>query len=102
VRTTRQLSITLPNDMADALRDRVRKGEYASESEVVREGLRALRYSYQVARREPLQCAQATAVGRQRIATIKTFAKRALTLCSRLAGRAPVGLQPRHGQPATP
>jgi putative addiction module CopG family antidote len=42
VRTTRQLSITLPNDMADALRDRVRKGEYASESEVVREGLRAL------------------------------------------------------------
>ncbi|ETW22915.1 ribbon-helix-helix domain-containing protein [Mycobacterium gastri] len=28
--------------MADALRDRVRKGEYASESEVVREGLRAL------------------------------------------------------------
>jgi antitoxin ParD1/3/4 len=42
VRTTRQLSITLPNDMADALRDRVRNGEYASESEVVREGLRAL------------------------------------------------------------
>lgn len=42
MRTTRQLSITLPNDMADALRDRVRKGEYASESEVVREGLRAL------------------------------------------------------------
>jgi antitoxin ParD1/3/4 len=42
VRTTRQLSITLPNDMADALRDRVRTGEYASESEVIREGLRAL------------------------------------------------------------
>jgi antitoxin ParD1/3/4 len=42
VRTTRQLSITLPNDMADALRDRVRAGEYASESEVIREGLRAL------------------------------------------------------------
>jgi putative addiction module CopG family antidote len=32
----------LPNDMADALRDRVRAGEYASESEVIREGLRAL------------------------------------------------------------
>lgn len=38
VRTTRQLSITLPNDMADALRERVRAGEYASESEVIREG----------------------------------------------------------------
>ena len=42
VRTTRQLSITLPNDMADALRERVQSGEYASESEVIREGLRAL------------------------------------------------------------
>ena len=42
MRTTRQLSITLPNDMADALRERVRSGEYASESEVIREGLRAL------------------------------------------------------------
>jgi antitoxin ParD1/3/4 len=28
--------------MADALRERVQSGEYASESEVVREGLRAL------------------------------------------------------------
>jgi Arc/MetJ-type ribon-helix-helix transcriptional regulator len=28
--------------MADALRERVRSGEYASESEAVREGLRAL------------------------------------------------------------
>ena len=42
MRTTRQLSITLPNDMADALRERVRSGKYASESEVIREGLRAL------------------------------------------------------------
>ena len=42
MRTTRQLSITLPNEMADADRERVRSGEYASESEVVREGLRAL------------------------------------------------------------
>lgn len=42
MRTTRQLSITLPNDMADALRQRVRSGEYASESEAIREGLRAL------------------------------------------------------------
>ena len=42
MRTTRQLSITLPNDMADALRERVRSGTYASESEVIRDGLRAL------------------------------------------------------------
>ncbi|MCV7052054.1 type II toxin-antitoxin system ParD family antitoxin [Mycobacterium heidelbergense] len=42
MRMTRQLSITLPNDMADALRQRVNSGEYASESEVIREGLRAL------------------------------------------------------------
>jgi Arc/MetJ-type ribon-helix-helix transcriptional regulator len=42
MRTTRQLSITLPNDMADALRDRVRSGEYASESEIIRDGPRAL------------------------------------------------------------
>ena len=42
VRTTRQLSITLPNDMADALRHKVSAGEYASESEVIREGLRTL------------------------------------------------------------
>jgi len=42
MRTTRQLSITLPNDMADALRERVQSGAYASESEVIRDGLRAL------------------------------------------------------------
>ena len=42
VRTTRQLSITLPNDMADVLRNKVSAGEYASESEVIREGLRTL------------------------------------------------------------
>lgn len=42
MRTTRQLSITLPNNMADALRARVQSGEYASESEAVRDGLRAL------------------------------------------------------------
>ncbi|MFT3854596.1 MAG: type II toxin-antitoxin system ParD family antitoxin [Ilumatobacteraceae bacterium] len=42
MRTTKQLSITLPNDMADALKERVSSGAYASESEVVRDGLRAL------------------------------------------------------------
>lgn len=42
MRTTRQLSITLPNEMADIVRAKVASGEYASESEVIREGLRAL------------------------------------------------------------
>ncbi|MFT4051958.1 MAG: type II toxin-antitoxin system ParD family antitoxin [Microbacterium sp.] len=42
MRTTKQLSITLPTGMADALKERVTSGAYASESEVVRDGLRAL------------------------------------------------------------
>lgn len=42
MRTTKQLSITLPVGMADALKERVSSGAYASESEVVRDGLRAL------------------------------------------------------------
>jgi len=42
MRTTRQLSVTLPNDMADRVKAKVASGEYASESEVIRDGLRAL------------------------------------------------------------
>lgn len=42
MRTTKQLSITLPTNMAEALKERVASGVYASESEVVRDGLRAL------------------------------------------------------------
>jgi antitoxin ParD1/3/4 len=42
VRTTQQLSITLPNEMIDMVKAKVRAGEYASESEVIRDGLRAL------------------------------------------------------------
>lgn len=42
MRTTKQLSITLPTGMADALKERVASGAYASESEVVRDGLRTL------------------------------------------------------------
>lgn len=42
MRTTKQLSITLPTTMAEALKERVASGDYASESEVVRDGLRAL------------------------------------------------------------
>jgi antitoxin ParD1/3/4 len=42
MRTTQQFSITLPNEMADLVRSKVSSGEYASESEVIREGLRSL------------------------------------------------------------
>lgn len=42
MRTTQQFSITLPMDMADVVKAKVRMGEYASESEVLRDGLRAL------------------------------------------------------------
>lgn len=35
-------SITLPNNMAETLKERVASGAYASQSEVVRDGLRAL------------------------------------------------------------
>ncbi|MGH7118254.1 MAG: ribbon-helix-helix domain-containing protein [Acetobacteraceae bacterium] len=42
MRSTQQLSITLPNDMADMLKAKVAAGEYASESEVIRDGLRIL------------------------------------------------------------
>jgi putative addiction module CopG family antidote len=36
------MSITLPKDMAEVVKTKVRSGEYASESEVIRDGLRAL------------------------------------------------------------
>lgn len=42
MRTTQQFSITLPNEMADVVKAKVRSGEYATESEVIRDGLRAL------------------------------------------------------------
>jgi putative addiction module CopG family antidote len=42
MRTTKQFSITLPHEMAEMVRTKVESGEYASESEVIRDGLRAL------------------------------------------------------------
>lgn len=42
MRSTRQFSITLPAKMADMVKEKVASGDYASESEVFREGLRAL------------------------------------------------------------
>jgi putative addiction module CopG family antidote len=42
MRSTQQFSITLTNEMADVVKAKVEAGEYATESEVIRDGLRAL------------------------------------------------------------
>jgi len=42
MRTTQQFSITLPHEMADIVKRKVAAGEYATESEVIRDGLRVL------------------------------------------------------------
>ncbi len=42
MRSTQQLSVTLPNEMAQMVKSKVSSGEYASDSEVIRDGLRAL------------------------------------------------------------
>ena len=42
MRTTQQLSITLPTEMAGLVKSKVACGEYATESEVIRDGLRVL------------------------------------------------------------
>jgi antitoxin ParD1/3/4 len=42
MRTTQQFSITLPHDMAEVVERKIRSGAYASVSEVVRDGVRAL------------------------------------------------------------
>jgi putative addiction module CopG family antidote len=41
-RSAQQFCITLSNDMADVVRAKVADGEYATDSEVIREGLRSL------------------------------------------------------------
>ncbi len=42
MRNTSPLSITLPHDMAALVKAKVASGEYATESEVIRDGLRTL------------------------------------------------------------
>lgn len=42
MRTTQALSITLPLEMAEMVKAKVASGQYASESEVIRDGLRTL------------------------------------------------------------
>ena len=42
MRTTQQFSITLPMDMAEVVEIKIKSGMYASASEVMRDGVRAL------------------------------------------------------------
>lgn len=42
MRSTQQFSITLPTELADLVRSKVASGEYATDSEVIRDGLRTL------------------------------------------------------------
>ena len=42
MRNTQPISVTLPHDMAAMVKAKVTSGEYASESEVIRDGLRTL------------------------------------------------------------
>ena len=42
MRSTQQFSVTLPHEMAQMVRAKVASGDYATESEVIRDGLRAL------------------------------------------------------------
>ncbi len=42
MRHTTPISITLPHDMAERVKEKVASGEYATESEVIRDGLRVL------------------------------------------------------------
>lgn len=42
MRTTQALTITLPHEMLEMVKAKVSSGEYATESEVIRDGLRTL------------------------------------------------------------
>nr|WP_081072961.1 type II toxin-antitoxin system ParD family antitoxin [Burkholderia stagnalis] len=42
MRSTRQFSVTLPTELAELVRSKVASGECATDSEVIRDGLRTL------------------------------------------------------------
>ena len=46
MRTTQQFSITLPTEMASLVKSKVASGDYATESEVIRDGLRVVAYGH--------------------------------------------------------
>lgn len=48
MRTTQQFSITLPNEMADIVKSKVADGEYATKSEIIRDGLQALMAQWKI------------------------------------------------------
>ncbi len=62
--TAEKLSITLPHELAEMIRQRVRSGAYASNSEVIREALRLLQT------KDNLKAQKITAL-RQRIAPLR-------------------------------
>lgn len=91
MRSTQQFSITLPNELAELVKDKVQSGEYASESEVIREGLRALQQheraiekwlreevaaTYDATKVDPTQVVSATHV-RSRLAAARQSAAKA-------------------------
>ena len=97
MRTTQQFSITLSNTLADAVKSRVATGEYASESEVIRDGLRVLMArdrvveswlrdqvapAYDALNADPSRAVSADRV-RSRIATERAKTRRTTTLSSR-------------------
>jgi putative addiction module CopG family antidote len=86
MRSTQQLSITLPNEMADLIFAKVASGEYAAESEVIRDGLRTL-----LAR----DCVVETWL-REAVAAAAHSALRADTTCAVSAKRIRYGLSKAH------
>jgi antitoxin ParD1/3/4 len=48
MRSTEELSITLPSDLAELVQGKIASGEYSSESEVFWDGLRALQFRDQL------------------------------------------------------
>ena len=90
MRSTRQLSITLTREMAEKVRAKVDSGEYASESEVIRDGLRALEArgkaidawlrnkvapTYDAMKADPSQAVSITRVNRSLAAARKSMRK---------------------------
>ena len=79
MRTTQQMSITLPNDMANVVKSKVQAGEYASESEVIRDGLRAL-----IARDRAVETQLSTQVAKGHAAVVSKWDRTDPVVCFEL------------------